>query len=706
MGRIKKWSKLAGGAGAILLATVGAASAAGVDGGITFSNVATAANGINFARTGTPSRLAVRKAIEAQSPIPNAKWFAQIWPNTPMKPWGIPGVALLDYDNDGDLDIYVTNGPGTPNSLYKNMLKETGKLTFVDVGVSAGVAATSQDSSAVCFGDIDNDGNEDIYVLGAGGPNILYHNNGNGTFNDITAQAGVAAAPGLNPSGCSMGDVNGDGLLDIAVSNTYDDWNQRGPVFGTSVYWPTTQHNLLFMNLGHNNVFSEQGAPRGLHDYTGGIPAGLATYTWSVAAVDFNQDGAVDLVWADSAGGQSGPNAGLDRIFRNDGSGFFTDVTLKAGLNQSNNYGSWMGLSFGDYNCDGYLDFMSTNNGYYLGGPAQDSQWYLGAPGEKFVNPTVGSLKATPFGWGTDTFDFDNDGDQDILWYGDEDVTNLIDTDNPGILLKNTGACTANFTWEKTALGDNRFRQVQGVAVGDLNGDGFEDIVNAATIGIIPVTSPTNRNVLWTTILGMTTGSPFDAVSTAEVVWTGRINTGFMTYIPHSFNPGDMHIEINSANNGNKWAQVHLVGTKGLTSGGHNNLDGFGAMIKFTPAGGKTIRHPVIGGSSYASQDAKIATLGLGSATTGTLEVQWPGAGGGVRNRLYNVKAGEKLVIPEIPCTFDAPTRRAGVADYKACVAQSLAQLVQRHVISGPDSHRLTLSAFQAFKDAHPGLPF
>ncbi len=161
MGRIKKWSQLAGGAGAILLATVGSAAAAGVDGGITFTNVATPANGITYARTATPSRLAVRRAIEAQSPIPTATFNAVSRPNSPMKPWGIPGIALFDYDNDGDLDIYVTNGPGTPNSLYKNMLKETGKLTFVDVAVQAGVDATAQDSSAVCFGDIDNDGNDE-----------------------------------------------------------------------------------------------------------------------------------------------------------------------------------------------------------------------------------------------------------------------------------------------------------------------------------------------------------------------------------------------------------------------------------------------------------------------------------------------------------------------------------------------------------------
>jgi len=704
MGRIKKWSEIAGGACALLLATVGPAFAVGIDGGITFTNIATPANGITYARTASP-RLAKRRGIEAQSPIPLATFGSTTVPSSPQKPWGVPGVALLDYDNDGDLDIYVTNGPGTPNSLYKNMLKETGKLSFVDVGVQAGVAATSQDSTAVCFGDIDNDGNEDLYVLGTGGPNILFHNNGNGTFTDITAQAGVAAPLGLNPSSCSMGDFNGDGLLDIVVAYTHDDWTQRGPVFGSSVYWPGNEQNLLFMNLGHK-VFSEQSEARGLHNIAG-LPAGQATYTWAVSAVDYNQDGAVDIVWADTQGGQSGSNAGLDRIFENDGTGFFRDVSLDRGLGGGAGTGSWMGLTWGDFNCDGYLDFFTTNLGRYVGGSvAINSKWFLGGP-KGFVDPGVGALVGTPFGWGTSSLDFDNDGDQDLVFFGDEDLVNIISTDNPGVLLRNSGQCSANFAWEKTALGDNRFRQVEGVAIGDLNGDGFDDIVNAATIGIIPITSPTNRNVLWTTILGGVTGSVFDSVATGEVVWTTRIAPGFVTYIPHSFNPGDLHIEMNSANNGNKWVQAHLVGTKGLTAQGHNNLDGFGAIIKFTPTGGKTFLHPVIGGSSYASQDSKIATLGMGSATTGTLEVQWPGANGGVRNRLYNVKAGEKLLVPEIPCTFDAPlSGSAGVDDYKECVTESLAQLVQRHVISRPDSRRLKQSAYQAFQGAHPGVTF
>ena len=110
---------------------------------------------------------------------------------TPFKPRGAPGVALLDFDSDGDLDIFVTNGPGRCKSLYSNQLKETGKTTFVDVAMAAGVCAADMDATGVCFGDIDNDGFPDLLVLGRNEPNRLFRNQGNGTFVDITAQSGV-----------------------------------------------------------------------------------------------------------------------------------------------------------------------------------------------------------------------------------------------------------------------------------------------------------------------------------------------------------------------------------------------------------------------------------------------------------------------------------------------------------------------------------
>ncbi|MCB1034572.1 MAG: VCBS repeat-containing protein, partial [Acidobacteria bacterium] len=138
----------------------------------------------------------------------------------PMKSRGAPGVAILDFDGDGDLDLYVTNGPGHPNSLFSSQLKESGSAVFVDVAEPAGVAATDQDSAGVCFGDLDNDGDPDLLVLGSDGADLLFENLGAGRFADVTAASGLAG-DGLVATSCSMGDVDGDGLLDIAVANAF-----------------------------------------------------------------------------------------------------------------------------------------------------------------------------------------------------------------------------------------------------------------------------------------------------------------------------------------------------------------------------------------------------------------------------------------------------------------------------------------------------
>ena len=140
---------------------------------------------------------------------------------TPTKSRGIPGVAVFDFDNDGDVDIYVTNGPGAANSLYSNQLIESDKVSFVNVAEEAGVAAIDQDSSGVCFGDMDNDGDHDLYVLGKTGPNTLFVNLGNGRFEDETDMANLSAGNNA-ASSCSFGDINGDGLIDLVVANLFD----------------------------------------------------------------------------------------------------------------------------------------------------------------------------------------------------------------------------------------------------------------------------------------------------------------------------------------------------------------------------------------------------------------------------------------------------------------------------------------------------
>ena len=187
------------------LLALGFAGTAVADGGITYTDVAAGDGaGITY-RRGPSVRAQIREDIInglAVDPVSIPDYFGTVRPNSPQKGRGAPGVAILDYDGDGDLDLYVPNGPGVANSLYESQLADTGNLTFVDVGVSARVDATDQDSSGVCYGDIDNDGDPDLYVLGTGEPNRLFENKGHGRFKDInpSGRRGAAATGTRSPA--------------------------------------------------------------------------------------------------------------------------------------------------------------------------------------------------------------------------------------------------------------------------------------------------------------------------------------------------------------------------------------------------------------------------------------------------------------------------------------------------------------------------
>ncbi len=660
------------------------------DGGISFTNIA--ANdgaGIKYRRGQTPGRRVILdrlQNLQLSLSVPTVAYNAR----TPNKPHGAPGIAVFDYDNDGDDDLYVTNGPGQPNSLYKNLYKETGKVTFIDVAATAGVAATAQDSSGVCYGDLDNDGFEDLYVTSPSDPSILFHNNGDGTFTDITVEASADFGGGsLHRSGCAMGDFNGDGYLDIVVANTYDDWSRRDPLF-TDVIDPTLEHNQLFMQDHVNGKihFVDASATSGIQ-VVPGMEKG--TYTWGISAVDINQDGFIDILWADLQGpGPNGPNddRGYNRLFLNDGTGHFTDMSYQTHLNVT---GTWMGLAFGDFNCDGNMDFFSTNLGSWAGSPANVPQWFLGQSNGTFVDPGIAPLTALPFGWGTVATDYDNDGDQDLIYYGDDELLSIIFMDNPGTILQNKG-CSGKFGLDLNALKtDHRFREVNGVAKGDFNNDGFDDVATAAMFRI--VSQP--DSFLPLDIISGDFDSPFDKIAYFEVIMSRTIKPGFYTHIPHTLLRGDLAIEMNSANNGNGWAKVKLVGSFGTVPKAKSNRDGIGAVIKFTPDGGKTVITPVIGGGSHASQSSAIAGFGLGTAAKGTVDVQWPG---GTHNRLYDVAKGEQVNFPEIPCSFKGGNfKNAG--QYNACVSNALNTLLQKKVISSSQRARFLASAQRAFTE-------
>ncbi len=333
-------------------------------------------------------------------------------------------------------------------------------------------------------------------------------------------------------------------------------------------------------------------------------------------------------------------------------------------------------------NCDGALDFFATDTGF-LSGSA--SRWFLGTEDGPFVDSGAGSLHMTPFGWGTSIYDYDNDGDADVLYHGGHEFLQFMDLTNGGVLLQNTGECSGRFQWDRRAVPfDHRNRNAMGVAVGDLDLDGFEDAVSVASFGVTP------GFLLPGTLFLGPTGSFFDFTAQLEELWAVNEPPGFLTYREgmHEFHDGDLSVEVASGN-GNNWVDVRTLGTFHLLSGARVNRDGIGAVVSFTPEGGPTSMQPIVGGSSFASQDALSAHFGLGEAERGTVEVLWPG---GVRNRVFDVRAGERLVLPEIPC--DLATRDRDPGGYRSCVEQALAALTEAGVIAARDQGRFRRGAF------------
>jgi hypothetical protein len=654
--------------------------------GQTFTEVATlAGSGVSYERVES-SIYSIYQAFTEQGVI-----TMDDLPFMPMKYRGAPGVALLDYDNDGDVDIYVTNGPGAANSLFSNQFAQTGAVTFADVAVAAGAALAHQDSTGVCFGDTDNDGDEDLLVLGRQEDNAFLQNNGDGTFTDVAGTSDVAGA-GLTGTSCSMGDVDGDGLLDIVVANTFD-WSNFFPILFEP--FDLNHHNNLYLNTG-DNTFADVTGPSGLI-------SGPPNISWATAMVDYDQDGDIDIMFADDQGAitpsiHGGLDRGFLRVHQNDGTGMFSDVTFEVGTAK---FGGWMGLTYADINCDSNMDFFATNFGDYLfqiidvnNVPGEnETRWFYQGDGDgTFIDSgPINGYPTLPFGWGCSFFDYDNDGDFDIMWHGGIEMMIWQDNTNPGAIMRNQGACSGTFARDDVALADSTNhsrREVHGSAVGDLNGDGFPDMVSVAArvtpeplplILLPPMNAPYDDVAFFTPIFAPIFGDPSEPPSAFAF-------TGF------EFQRGDLSIELNSGVPGANWVVVDTLGTVGITSAGRTNRDGIGAVVTVTPQGGKSSSHPVVGGSSYASQDARAFNFGLGGAQLATVDISWPG---GVRNRWYDVRAKSSVRLPEIPCSIDT---RDPIGKYARCVQKSLDELKKAGFISGSQKAEYTASALRAYR--------
>ena len=384
------------------------------------------------------------------------------------------GVALFDYDNDNDIDMYLVNGtnldsadaaPDAMNRLYRN----DGDGRFVDVTEASGVGDRGY-GAGVCVGDYDNDGWLDLYVTNFSS-NVLYRNNGDGTFTDRTAEAGVQVLDWS--AGCAFADVDADGDLDLYVAN-YVDFSVKTHtpcrVNGILVYCsPRVYHGVkdnFFRNNG-NGTFTENTEAAGF--------ANLAARGLGVTFADYDADGDTDLYVAN--------DADANFLYNNDGNGRFREQSQFSGvaLSEHGLVENGMGVAFGDYDNDTWLDLIVTNFQH------QTNTLYHSDSGEFFTDQTyssgTGDVSLPYLAWGANLFDFDHDGFQDIFIANGHIHNNVTLIDNStsyaqlNHLFWNNGNSTFTDVTAVSGSGLALQRSSRGSAVGDIDNDGDLDLV-------------------------------------------------------------------------------------------------------------------------------------------------------------------------------------------------------------------------------------
>jgi hypothetical protein len=496
------------------------------------------------------------------------------------------GVAALDFNNDGCMDVFFTNGADMP-SLKKTGPQYSNRLfrnncdgTFTDVTEKAGVAGEGY-AMGVAVADYDNDGYPDIFVTGVN-RNILYHNRGDGTFEDVTEKAHLG---GVDPRygklwsvSAAWIDIDNDGWLDLIVTN-YVQWDPRleprcGSPQNPSYCHPDAYHNTpnqLFRN-NHDGTFTDITGSSGLGAQLG---KGMG-----VAVADYDGDGLMDIFVAND----SVPNF----LFHNLGHGKFEEVGILAGvaLNEDGRPVAGMGADFRDFDNDGRPDLVFTamiNDTYPLFRNTGKS------PG--FEDDTAQSglavLTRTLTGWGIGLFDFDNDGFKDIF---------TANSHFPAL---------DRFLGTSPALQNSLLRN---------KGNGrFEDVSKTA-------------------------GADFQAAGQYRgVAFADFDNDGRLDAVVSNVN-GPARLFHNVTPNRGHWLALKLTGTRG-------NRDGIGAAVTVTLPSGRHLYNHCTTSVGYASSSEPLVRFGLDKETAAKLiQIRWPG---GQAQELHDVKADQVLTVKE-----------------------------------------------------------
>jgi hypothetical protein len=504
------------------------------------------------------------------------------------------GIAFLDFDNDGWLDIFQVNGTtleGFPKGqepishLYRN--RHDG--TFEDVTLKAGLAQSGW-GQGVCVGDIDNDGLEDLCIT-YWGQNELFRNKGNGAFERISQQAGLLSNRKRWGSGCAFLDYDRDGYLDLFIANYIDFDIDSTPVpdSGLCLYkgirvacgppgLPGSK-NVLYHN-NKNGTFSDVSE-------TSGITQARGTYGLGVCTLDFNDDGWTDIYVADD----SNPSV----LYRNNRDGTFTDVAITTGsaYSQDGKPQAGMGVAIGDYDRNGFMDIFKTNF-------AGDTSTLYSNSGKGFFEDVTFSggigLNTRWLGWGCGFVDLENTGWLDLF-------------------LANGHVYPEVYQLKTEAA----YKQRK-VVYRNLHNGKFEDITDL--LGTPATTPKASRGCAF---------GDFDNDGDIDIV------------INNVHEPPDL-FRLDS-HNPNHWLGLKLIGTR-------SNRTAIGARVRCTTGEIHQLQE-VRGGGSYFSQNEPRVHFGLGNATkVDRLEVRWPN---GLEEEWKNIGVDRFVTLKEGSAGLSSP---------------------------------------------------